>query len=45
MVRDDADATNVVRYKLASNLNLFVTEEQFRIKSLNYDNIWLLEKQ
>ena len=45
LVRGGEDATNIVRYKLAGNLNSFVAEEKFRSKSLCYDNIWLLERQ
>jgi hypothetical protein len=43
--RGGEDATNVVRYTLDGTLDSFVAEEQFRSKSLSYDNIWVLEKQ
>lgn len=45
LVRGGEDATNIVRYKLDDTLDSFVAEEQFRSKSLCYDNIWLLERQ
>ena len=45
LVRGGEDATNVVRYNLADTLDSFIAEEHFRSKSLNYDNIWVLDKQ
>jgi len=44
LVRGGEEATNVVRYRLAADRLSFVAEERFRSASLNYDNIWIMEK-
>ncbi len=45
LTRGGEEATNVVKYKLSRTLDSFVAEEQFRSKSLNYDNLWFMERQ
>jgi hypothetical protein len=45
IIRGEDEGDNVVRYKLANNLNSIVAEERFRGKSLNYDNVWVMERQ
>ena len=45
VIRGEEEGNNIVRYKLADTLDSFVAEEQFRSKSLNYDNLWVLERQ
>jgi uncharacterized protein (TIGR00369 family) len=44
LVRAGEEATNVVRYTLSSDRRAFVAEERFRSASLNYDNIWTLDR-
>jgi len=44
LVRAGEEATNVVRYTLAADSNSFVADERFRSRSLNYDNVWLLDR-
>ncbi len=38
-------ATNTVRYVLSGARDTIVAEERFRSKSLNYDNVWVLDRQ
>jgi hypothetical protein len=45
LVKQGEEATNLVRYKLAEMLDAFTAEERFRSKSLNYDNIWVMDKE
>ena len=45
VIRGEEEGNNVARYQLADTLDSFVAEEQFRSKSLNYDNLWVLERQ
>jgi hypothetical protein len=45
LVKQGEEATNLVRYKLAETLDSFTAEERFRSKSLNYDNIWVMDKE
>jgi hypothetical protein len=44
LARAGDEATNVVRYVLASDRGILVAEERFRSASLNYDNLWMLDK-
>lgn len=44
LVRDGNEATNVVRYTLSDSRETFVAEECFRSGSLNYDNVWWLDR-
>ena len=44
LVRAGEEATNAVRYELSSDRLFFVAEERFRSASLNYDNIWIMER-
>ncbi len=44
IVRGGEEATNVVRYTLAPGGGEFVAHERFRSASVNYDNMWLLER-
>ena len=44
LVRAGEEATNAVRYTLASDGRTFSAEERFRSGSMNYDNIWVLDK-
>lgn len=38
------EATNVVRYTLSGDGKSLRAEEHFRSESLNYDNVWLLDR-
>jgi hypothetical protein len=44
LVRAGEEATNAVRYELSSDRLFFVAEERFRSASLNYNNIWVMER-
>jgi RimJ/RimL family protein N-acetyltransferase len=44
LLRTGEEATNVVRYSLSRDGELFLAEERFRSGSLNYDNTWLLDR-
>ena len=44
LIRGAEEATNVVRYTLASDGMTLRTDERFRSLSLNYDNLWVLER-
>lgn len=37
-------ATNIVRYTLSTDHKSFVADERFRSASLNYDNVWIMDK-
>ena len=41
----DKEATNLVRYAMASDGRSFTAMERFRGPKLNYDNVWVMEKQ
>ena len=43
--RGDQEGSNIVRYTLNDTHDSFVGQEQFRSQNLNYDNIWVLERQ
>lgn len=45
LVKQGEEAANFVRYKLAETGDSFTAEERFRSKALNYDNIWVMEKE
>ena len=45
IVLPQAEAINVVRYRLAANGRELRAEEQFRGPKLSYDNLWVLDKQ
>lgn len=45
LARLGEEATNLVRYKLAETGDSFTAEERFRNKSLNYDNVWVMDKE
>lgn len=44
LLRAGDEATNVVRYTLSDNRETLVAEECFRSGSLNYDNVWWLDR-
>jgi hypothetical protein len=44
LVRAGDEATNLVRYTLSPDTQSFRAEERFRSATLNYDNIWVMEK-
>jgi hypothetical protein len=44
ILRGDEKATNIVRYSLANDGNTIIAEEKLRSPSLNYDNIWILDR-
>ena len=44
ILRDDDEATNVVRYRLEDDGKTFIAEEKFTSAEINYKNIWVLEK-
>lgn len=44
ILRDDDEATNVVRYRLEDEGKTFIAEEQFTSAETSYKNIWVLEK-
>jgi len=44
LVRAGDEATNVVRYVLSEDRGTLVAEERFRSASLNYDNLWILDR-
>ena len=44
LIRAGAEATNVVRYTLTNSGKTFRAEEQFRSSTLNYDNLWILDR-
>jgi hypothetical protein len=45
LLRGDEHATNVVRYTLSVTKDSLVAEERFRSKNLNYDNVWVMERE
>jgi hypothetical protein len=44
LAREGEEATNAVRYTLSSDGWTFSAEERFRSGSLNYDNVWVLDR-
>lgn len=44
LIRAGEEATNVVRYALTNSGQTFRAEERFRSSSLNYDNLWILDR-
>jgi hypothetical protein len=44
LIRAGSEATNVVRYTLTNSGKTLRAEEQFRSSSLNYDNLWILDR-
>jgi len=42
--RSGEDATNVVRYDLVDNGRSLIAEESFRSRSMNYNNVWVLDQ-
>jgi hypothetical protein len=44
IIRGGEEASNFVRYRLASDRSSFVAEERFRSKHLSYDNRWVLDR-
>lgn len=45
LVRAGEEATNAVRYTLSTDRLSFVAEERFRSASLNYDNVWIMQRE
>ncbi|HKQ59834.1 MAG TPA: hypothetical protein VJS92_01040 [Candidatus Polarisedimenticolaceae bacterium] len=43
--RGGVSGTNVVRYTLAADGASFTAEERFRSAALNYDNVWVMDRQ
>jgi hypothetical protein len=44
LIRAGEEATNFVRYALTDGGKTFRAEERFRSGSLNYDNLWILDR-
>jgi len=44
LVRGDEVGTNIVRYTLSDDGEIFRAEEKFRSSALNYDNFWLFNR-
>ena len=44
LLRAGTEATNAVRYSLETDRMSFVAVERFRSASLNYDNIWIMDR-
>jgi hypothetical protein len=44
LTRAGEEATNIVRYTLTNGGKTFRAEERFRSSSLNYDNLWMLDR-
>ena len=44
-IRGREEATNVVRYSLGDSTGAIVARERFRSKDLNYDNVWVMERE
>lgn len=44
LTRSGEEATNVVRYTLSGDWQTIVARERLRSASINYDNVWVLEK-
>ena len=44
LIRAGVEATNVVRYALTNGGKTLRAEEQFRSSSLNYENLWILDR-
>ena len=44
MEQRGAEATNIVRYALSRDGKTLTADEQFRSHSLNYDNVWTLDR-
>lgn len=45
IVMEAGEATNVVRYRMAKDGQSFTAPERLRSPKLNYDNVWVLERQ
>ena len=45
IVMGDKEATNLVRYAMAKDAQSFTAMERFRGPKLQYDNIWVMERQ
>jgi hypothetical protein len=43
--RDGVQATNIVRYRLLEDGQVFIAEEQFRSQEMNYENRWVFDKK
>jgi len=43
--RQGEQATNIVRYRLSDEGQIFIAEEQFRSREHNHDNRWVFDKQ
>ena len=44
LVRRAEEGTNTVRYTLSADRSSFVADERFRSATLNYDNVWTMER-
>jgi len=44
LIRGGEEATNAVRYVLSTDRLSFVAQERFRSASLNYDNVWMMDR-
>lgn len=45
IVTEAGEATNVVRYRMAKDGQSFTARERLRSPKLNYDNVWVMERQ
>ena len=44
VARGEEEGEHFVRYTLDNSFDTIVTEERFRSKSMNYENVWVLER-
>jgi hypothetical protein len=42
--RDKDTATNIVKYRLENKERTFIAEEKIKSSEINYENIWIFEK-
>ena len=43
--REGEQATNIVRYQLSDDGQMFIAEERFRGREHSYENTWVFDKQ
>ena len=45
IAQKDEDGVNIVRYTLSDTGDLLLADEHFRSRTINYNNMWVLDKQ
>ncbi|HUL43769.1 MAG TPA: hypothetical protein VLY03_05385 [Bacteroidota bacterium] len=45
LIRGEDEATNIVRYRLSDLPASLIAEESFRSRSVNYDNVWVMDRK